>query len=157
MNDDELLHALRSLPRETEPPRDLEERIVARLYPRRRRFTALAAAIAIAAFLGGYAVARARPEPTHVLFVHRQQSPLTPEQSRARVAEYGAWARNLQGGEKLSDAWLLSSGGVRHHPNLTISGYFLLRARDDAEALAIAKTCPHLRYGGRVELRRIQR
>lgn len=157
MNDDDLLNALRALPRETQPPAGLEERIAARLRERRRRPVrfALAAALAAATFLGGYAAGRTRGEPTHVLLVHAM--PSTPAQSRARVAEYGAWARNLAGGEKLtSDAWLLEGSRVEADVP-AISGYFLLRARDDAEALRVARTCPHLRYGGRVELRRVQR
>ena len=157
MNDDELLRALKELPRETEPPPELEERIVARLYPRRTRFFAIAAAIAICAFLGGYAVAGSQSEPTHILFVHQQQIPVTSEQMRARVAEYGAWARNLQGGERLtSHVWLLEGSRVEN-ATPTINGYFLMRASDDTDALRIARTCPHLRYGGRVELRRIAR
>ncbi len=32
-------------------------------------------------------------------------------------------------------------------------GFFVLRASDRAEALKLSMGCPHLRYGGRVELR----
>jgi hypothetical protein len=35
------------------------------------------------------------------------------------------------------------------------SGFFIIVAKDDAEALAIAHGCPHLAHGGRVVVRRI--
>jgi hypothetical protein len=34
-------------------------------------------------------------------------------------------------------------------------GFFVVRARDFAEARRIAETCPHLRHGGRIVLRRV--
>ncbi len=37
-----------------------------------------------------------------------------------------------------------------------MTGYFVIRARDYAEATSIAMTAPHLRYGGSIELRRIE-
>lgn len=35
-------------------------------------------------------------------------------------------------------------------------GFFLLATNDRAEALSIARTCPHLRFGGRIVVRPIQ-
>jgi hypothetical protein len=37
----------------------------------------------------------------------------------------------------------------------TIDGFFIIRATDEAEAMAIARTCPHLRHGGWIALRPI--
>jgi hypothetical protein len=37
-----------------------------------------------------------------------------------------------------------------------LTGLFIIRAASEAEALAIARTCPHLRYGGRVDVRPIE-
>jgi hypothetical protein len=34
-------------------------------------------------------------------------------------------------------------------------GYFVISARDADEARRIAATCPHLRHGGRIVLRRV--
>lgn len=80
------------------------------------------------------------------------------------VAEYSAWAGNLaqQGklvlGEELGNqAWPLGrSGGTGRDMAQTITGFFVLTARGEAEALAIARSCPHLRYGGGIVVRPIQ-
>jgi hypothetical protein len=37
-----------------------------------------------------------------------------------------------------------------------IAGFFLIRAKDDRTALEIARTCPHLRYGGSIVIRQIE-
>ncbi len=38
-----------------------------------------------------------------------------------------------------------------------LSGYFLITASGQDEALEIAANCPHLEYGGTIEIRRIVR
>lgn len=85
-----------------------------------------------------------------------------------RVAEYTAWARGLAadgtvvGGEKLADSGVLlasSEPGATRVPSSEIgvlAGYFVIRAEDENEAARIAATCPHLKYGGRISLRRIE-
>lgn len=85
-----------------------------------------------------------------------------------RVAEYTAWARELAadgtvvGGEKLADSGVLltaSEPSATRVPTSDIgalAGYFLIRAKDEADAARIAATCPHLKYGGRISLRRIE-
>lgn len=89
-----------------------------------------------------------------------------PASEEARlVAEYAAWAGDLRrrgvaiDGEKLEDErWLIGPGRERETPGRTrgaLAGYFLLAAADPAAALAVAESCPHLRHGGSVELRRI--
>lgn len=40
-------------------------------------------------------------------------------------------------------------------PHGQLSGFFLLTTQDRTEALAIARSCPHLRYGGRIVVRPI--
>ena len=78
------------------------------------------------------------------------------------VAEYSAWARSLAtdgrlvSAEELADAppeWL--GGSVRTVDGARVGGFFLIRARDLSEARQIAERCPHLKYGGRIELRPI--
>lgn len=87
--------------------------------------------------------------------------------SSDRVGEYSAWARNLaadgtvMGGEKLADSGLLlsasDSGSRLPQSDVgTLTGYFVIRAQDDDQAARIAATCPHLKYGGRISLRRIE-
>jgi hypothetical protein len=88
--------------------------------------------------------------------------------AEARAGEYAAWARELGGrgqlvaADELSDVeWTLdgetpaefhSGAPTTQRPN----GFFLLRARDDVEARAIAASCPHLRHGGQLSLRPIR-
>jgi hypothetical protein len=96
----------------------------------------------------------------------------TPDETKRLVKEYGDWAGEIQksglliGGEKLKDeARLLSTvdGSVvisLNQPaseNKSIAGYFLILARDYEHAITIAETCPHLKYGGTVEIRQIER
>lgn len=101
----------------------------------------------------------------------------SPEELRARsvedrmqrVREYSLWARNMSGildGERLTDdARILHVIDGRPVVSETeadarktaIAGYFLIKADDYQQALAIAQTCPHLKYGGAVEIRQIAR
>ncbi len=96
----------------------------------------------------------------------------SPDEELQRVREYGGWARDLKrkglmlGGEKLKDeTWLLSPGKdsaaiSEARVEVTegaMAGYFLLPVSNYDQALAIAKTCPHLKHGGTVELRQIER
>jgi hypothetical protein len=37
-----------------------------------------------------------------------------------------------------------------------LAGYFLIRAVDRRTALEIARSCPHVRYGGRIVVREIE-
>jgi hypothetical protein len=81
-----------------------------------------------------------------------------------RIAEYRKWSRETPGiesGDKLSgDAWSLTGDGEPRTLALPrtgfIAGLFVVRAAGDADAIRIARTCPHLRYGGKIELRPIE-
>ena len=92
----------------------------------------------------------------------RSSPPISPDRMKAIIAEYSAWAGRLAAAgqlvsaEKLSDSpaqWL--GGSVATTDGATVGGFFLIRARDLAEARRIAEGCPHLKYGGRIELRPI--
>ena len=154
-----------------EPPPELERRIASALRGRgRRRGLALGLAAMALIALGG-AVGRGWPR-------HPAPGP-APDQSRyllllfegpsydslsashsARVAEYAEWARGLASRGQLADGAELSPVEQRLGPmpdgsdgRHAISGYFIVIARDAAEARAIAETCPHLRHGGGVSVR----
>jgi hypothetical protein len=73
--------------------------------------------------------------------------------------EYVAWARELAArgqltadGELTGDVDILKKSEPADGAEEPL-GYFVLRASDRAEALKLSMGCPHLRYGGRVELR----
>jgi hypothetical protein len=112
-------------------------------------------------------------QPGYILIV-REFSPelraKSPEEERQRVKEYGAWARDLGrrglliGGEKLKDEGRLLSQANQSSDILetsseasegAVAGYFLLPSGDYNQAVTIAKTCPHIKHGGTVELRQI--
>lgn len=98
---------------------------------------------------------------------------LSAEEMRALVARYSAWASDLgqrgllAGGEKLTDdggrhlrlqgGEPLAIDGPYAEAKDVIGGYFLIKAEGEAEAQAIAQTCPHLRGRNWIEVRRIDR
>jgi hypothetical protein len=97
---------------------------------------------------------------------------VTPEQMEQVIGEYVAWRTALEkqgrlaGGEKLRDeggrhlsgfgAELKVVDGPFAEAAEVIGGYFTVEARDYDDAVEVAKSCPHLRYGGRIELRQIE-
>ncbi len=103
--------------------------------------------------------------PRWLLLLHETagafEAPATHGNMDKIVARYAAWNRDhAQIGEKLADA-----GGVRLYPGGlraelatgdAIGGLFIIEAADEARAIEVARTCPHLDYGGWIELRRIE-
>jgi hypothetical protein len=81
-----------------------------------------------------------------------------PDDERARVAEYGAWAETLRRegalvvAEKLQAQGRIVDAAASGAPVEGPQGFFLVRARDVEEAQRITRTCPHVRRGGRVAL-----
>jgi hypothetical protein len=114
----------------------------------------------------------------YVLLLYEDGGYEAPGRSMAElVAEYSAWAERLAesgllvAAEKLSDEGRIvpgiGPGGAgagdpipATSPLLggalgTLTGYFIVRAEDWAEAAHIARESPHAAYGGRVAIRRI--
>jgi hypothetical protein len=179
-------NALARLPREADPPARLEQATVAALAARGllRRPRHFGAALALAASVllvaGGLALARFGGEtapapvdgwPRFALFLYEgpEFEQPAPGGMDARVQEYVAWARAertdgaVEGGEKLKDGDDVtiepdrSAGAVPSPPGEPrLAGYFLIRAADQRTALEIARSCPHLRYRGRIVLREIE-
>ena|SRR5215471_14296059 len=170
--------ALRALGDGPAPPAGLEDETVARLAregllgrPRRNRFgAALAAAAAVALFAAGLVVGERRggaPAPDaglkrYVLFLYDapDEAAMTPADMEKRVSEYRDWAREVRRnggrieGEKL-EAETLRLGPPEPASGRPLGGYFVVSAADDAAALAVAKSCPHLKHGGTIEVRAI--
>ena len=101
-----------------------------------------------------------------------QSPPRSSDEVMQRVMEYGNWARQLrqQGvhvdGERLrSEARILreSEGRAVVSENRSdtntnaIAGYFFIGAPDYEHAVKIAEGCPHLKYGGSIEVRQVDR
>ena len=172
--------------RDREPERDLWPAIAAELESSSAREGSsnwrtwfLVAAAALVAFVLGRALQPERlvdgPElagQRFVLLLHEPPNLLsdaTEEDVRRVIGEYGAWSRGLAAegkielGEKLADGegFDLFADATRARPSgppssEQLGGFFLVRAPDYEAALAIARTCPHLKYGGWIEVRRIQ-
>ncbi len=167
---------------DVEPPANLEDRVVDTLRargllhdpagaPRRRLAPRWAWAVAIAAglllFVAGFALGR-RPSGSPaaglsqytLLLYEGPQFNAAGTSEPALVQEYSAWAGELAGrgrlvaGEKLgAQAWMLGDAAPE---TAGPTGFFVIAARDQNEALAIARTCPHLRHGGIVSVRPIE-
>ncbi len=115
------------------------------------------------------------PSASHMLLLYERPDAVeTPAHERELVQEYAAWAQRLGregkvlGGEKLANEGMALAPlspvaspthaqdlADRARPAMRLAGFFLVRAADEAEAVAIAEVCPHRRHGGWVELRRI--
>jgi len=168
MSDEELNESpLAGLPAEEAPPAALEARLAARLRaegllppPRRWPWIAIAAALGAVAMLWFVQARRVEPrhESAYILLLYE---PAAASAAPSRAAEYGHWARSKRphvlGGEELGAA-VGAFGPAAPAPGAAqLAGYFLLEAPTDAEAERIARSCPHLRYGGTVVLRKVER
>jgi hypothetical protein len=116
-------------------------------------------------------------EPTmsdFILLLH-QRGGLPPQRSREEVTaiieEYQGWADRMRregrhkGGEKLTNdagrVMRLGAGGITvtdgpyAESKELIGGFFVIAAEDYDEALRVAESCPHLKYGAGIEIRQI--
>ena len=89
---------------------------------------------------------------------------LSAEERASRIEEYSAWARalaadgKLEMGERLDDTAVSFRGsevGLSAGEGERVNGLFVVRSATPDEAERIARSCPHVLHGERVELRRI--
>ena len=151
---DDLTHALAELPRERQPDPALEDRVVRAVLGRRRYWMwlslAAAAAAAVLVITHPWSPARATGE-TYVLLLSPGPGYLAPApgQLEARRAEYGRWA------DSLAHLGKLDVEGHLEPPGDVVDGLFIVRAASDSDAARIAATCPHIKYRGHIEVRRL--
>lgn len=97
-------------------------------------------------------------------------SDLSPEEMQGVIAKYQAWAEDLErrsrllGSDKLADGEgrvlrragdaVRTTDGPFSETKEILGGYFKIRADSYDEAVAIAEGCPHLEFGGVIEVRR---
>jgi hypothetical protein len=135
---------------------------------------AVAAALALFALgfaIGGRPVPTGPPDtrPQFVLLLYQKESlPITD--TAAQVQEYVAWAHALRKaggmalGEELADSAQLLTAEQASATRVAVPvegpgalvGFFIVRAGDADEAGRIARTNPHLRYGGSIVIRPIR-
>lgn len=155
--------------REITPPGSLEHRVVNALHalglvrrsrPRRALRAAMAAAAALLLFGGGFLAGASRAQapaaspggPRFVLLLH--ETPATASlaiREDLLVDEYRRWARSVSAGGNA-----IRGEKLKAEPGHTLSGFFVLEAASLDAARAIAASCPHAKYGGRIELREIE-
>lgn len=112
--------------------------------------------------------------PGYMLLLHSQTSEdgeLSAEDIQGVIGEYIAWRDQIEaqdrllGGDKLTDEGgkhlKHENGGIRvtdgpyAEVKEALGGYFAIKAANYDEAVEISKSCPHLKYGGWIELREI--
>lgn len=112
--------------------------------------------------------------PNFMLFLHEDQGQFddrSQDEMMRIIEEYGAWAAKMReegrfaGGEKLTEdagrvlrnrgGKIVVTDGPYAESKEVVGGYFAIKAKDYAEACQIAEACPHLKYGGRVEVRQV--
>lgn len=113
--------------------------------------------------------------PNYMLLLHEQPSDFSQysaEDMQAVIAEYVAWRHSIEsqgkfvhaeklkdeGGKHLSmtDSGLRVTDGPYAEAAEVIGGYFAISADSYDDAVTLAADCPHLKYGGRIELREIE-
>ena len=95
----------------------------------------------------------------------------TPEEYQAILKDFGDWARvlgaggRMQGGHKLTeepgrtmqktDGAVQVMDGPFAETKELIGGLVVVEAADYDDAVELARSCPQLKYGGRIEIRQI--
>jgi hypothetical protein len=146
--------------------------------PGRCRFDGLSIVVgAAAAFFGrprSTRMERRRGMPDFILLLRRPAGPLpafTAQQLAALTSDYRGWGvrmraeGRLKAGEKLTgDAGrvltaeagrVMVTDGPYAESKELLAGFYIIAAKDYGEASRIAEGCPHLKYGGYIELRQI--
>jgi hypothetical protein len=112
--------------------------------------------------------------PNYMLFLHRNSSRPTrpsPDDMMAMTKAYMGWAERmraegrLKGGDKLTDdpgrvmrpgdGRVTVTDGPYAESKEILGGYFMIGAKDYDDACRVAESCPHLGYGGRIEVRQV--
>jgi len=96
--------------------------------------------------------------PLYMLLLHEQAGSI-PANDPAIVMEYIQWMQAIQSDNKyISGSELqplvqfVGDQDFGHEKDL-ISGYFVVEAKDFNQAISISQTCPHIKYGGWIEVR----
>jgi hypothetical protein len=112
--------------------------------------------------------------PKFILLLHQEANRmghLSPEEIQKIIARYTAWRDDLVKRGKVLGGEKLTNDGGRHlrtkgetvsvtegpyvESQEVLGGYFLIESADFDEAVAIARTCPHLGDSRWIEVRQI--
>jgi hypothetical protein len=161
------------------PPRTLEDSVVNKLKADQmiktksnlRKYLQWAASVAVivALFLGGMFYERLQnkyamqinPQKGYILLLHEDKN-FKPGKPEEMYKEYGQWMRdtyqngvNITGQELKDLAVILDGAEVSRKESdfERTTGYFILEATDMEHAIEIAQGIPHLKYGGKIEVK----
>ena|ERR1700694_157103 len=146
------------------PGAALEDRIVKSLRRRglvrlrHRKLTALA--IAAALVIGGAFIALRPPGHTSPRFMLLLYEGPDFDGAVAHVDEYVRWAREVRRSGTRIDGEKLRSGGQvlggQPAESAELAGFFVVETKDHAQAVEIARHCPHLKHRGQIVIRQIE-
>jgi len=95
----------------------------------------------------------------YLFIYHGGKNPETEEEGKKVMDEWGAWlggmgAAVIDGGNPVGMSVTVKPDGSREDNGGAnpASGYSLIEASDDDDAVEKAKGCPHLKSGGTIEL-----
>ena len=96
---------------------------------------------------------------------------MSPDEIQRMIMEYRAWSQSMgeagqhrrrpeahRRGRPQSEGWgseFSVTDGPWAEAKEVIGGFFHIKATDYDEAVKLSKSCPHLKYRGRIELRRV--
>jgi hypothetical protein len=167
------LDHLRSL--NANPATDLESRTVNRLrneglittLQRQYKWYWHAAAAIFLLALGMYAGTQVAGDDheesfSYVLLLH-QDDTFPEDRDGSRYTEYGAWMRTIRQagmsiiGEKVDRKVIVAGKDSIYTDKRSarVSGFFMISAASQEEALKVAAESPHVKYGGTIEVRKI--
>jgi len=96
----------------------------------------------------------------------KEQAPLSPDQMQAVMGRWQAWIAKFMASGQMTDPGdallpegkIVKAGGVVSdgpfvETKEVVGGYSIVRVKDYAEAVSIARSCPGVEFGGSVEIR----
>lgn len=112
--------------------------------------------------------------PRYMLLLHDPVdgfAQMSPEEMQQVIQKYMAWSERLRGaglfqdGQKLTDepgrvmrrrgGTVRVTDGPYSETKEVLGGYYIVQAENYDRAVEIARDCPHLEYGGTIEVREI--
>lgn len=152
------------------PPKEMEEETILKLknegliQSQSKMIWVYRVAAAMAFFALGYSVfpyLNSNESPSYnymlVLYEDANFKPGAPEDM---FDEYSHWMQSIyqsgmaiDGQEMKPSSLLLEGTEVKNEASKRVGGYFVLSANSEQEAIRIAQSSPHLKYGGTIEVK----
>jgi len=161
------------------PPTALEDRVVAALQNEglvkktksMNQYLKYAVGIAasVALFFAGNYMGRQTSASIEIdplygyMMILKEDAKFKPGDPMEMFQEYAAWMEGLfekgvqiTGQELKDNAWEVSAAGTKtigSEADSRVTGYFIIQANTEDQALAVVRDNPHIKYGGTIELK----